>query len=393
MGKTIHSAPGPMAGYLFQPDRALVILSGCNNNQSVTIELIDDLAIIDDKNNIVYREQDKSSMQKNGQTFRERSKDLWRTLQIWTNEVATGLLDPQLTLLCFVTNKILENNSLAKKISEAKDSTEILEVITLLKNAAKKPPFKLKAIIEDVLSKEAALKKIIPCIQLIDGNSYDERNELIANSLGLNDDIRQDVITDLRGWLNEQIIEQLDQGKSPIIKRVNFNQRVQRARQNAGDKRIKVLAKRFVELKISEDQLNNARLRTFAKQLEVIEHYDKTNIIIDAINDFFFSESERTRLTAMGDLTKQEFQAIDDSSKERWKEVFRRKMIEYQTSMPESEMSILAYKIYDGTIDGYLARIRGETTEAYFTRGSLHKLSDDLEIGWHPEWRKIFINE
>jgi hypothetical protein len=66
-----------------------------------------------------------------------------------------------------------------------------------------------------VLADEDVLKALIPQIHLLDGNALEERNDEIANVLGLNDDINEDVITDLRGWFNESILIQLDRGKAP----------------------------------------------------------------------------------------------------------------------------------------------------------------------------------
>ena len=128
----------------------------------------------------------------------------------------------------------------------------------------------------------------------------------------------------------------------------------------------------------------------FVKQLELIEHPDKNNIILDAIDDFLCAETERTRLTIKGDLTRQELEAIDDSSKDRWTEVFRRKITQLKPAMTEDAIAALAFDIYDNTVNGYLAKIRGYDTEPYFTKGSFHRLSDDLEIGWHPDWQNHF---
>lgn len=390
MADKTHTATGQMAGYLFQPDRALVFLCSCKNNHSVSIELIDDVAAVDEEGNVVYREQDKSSIQDNGQPYKDRSKDLWNTLMIWITDFKNGNINPDITKLACVTNKKIDDKSLVKKIADANEPKEIDEVIVLLKTATKKPPKSLKETINKVLAEEDVLKKLIPLIHLVDCNSLEERNEEIANELGLNDDIKQDVIIDLRGWLNDSILIQLDKGKAPVIKKTEFNQRLQKARQNAGDKRIKVLAKRFLQVEITKDNIEEAKEKIFVKQLELMQHYDKENIIIDAIDDFFYSEHQRTLLVLQGDITGKELLAMDDASKERWKEAFRRKMTQYNVGMKEDQLSTLAYEIYDTTVSGYLAKIRGNDTEPYFTKGSFLKLSDALEIGWHPHWEKHF---
>jgi len=393
MADTTHTATGQMAGYLFQPDRALVFLCSCKNNHSVSIELIDDVAAVDEKGNVVYREQDKSSIQADGEPYKDRSKDLWNTLMIWAADIKNGKINPENTKLVCVTNKKLDEKSLIKKIASAKEPKEIDEVIVLLKTAATKPPETLKDTVSKVLADEDVLKKLIPLIHLLDSNSLEERNEEIASQLGLNDDIKQDVIIDLRGWLNDSILIQLDNGKAPVIKKTEFNQRLQKARQNAGDKKIKVLAKRFLQVEITIDNIAEAKEKIFVKQLELIQHYDKENIIIDAIDDFFYSEHQRTILVLQGDITGKELLAMDDTSIVRWKEAFRRKMTQYNVSMKDEQLSALAFEIYDTTVSGYLAKIRGNETEPYFTKGSFLKLSDTLEIGWHPHWEKHFTKE
>ena len=128
-----------MAGYLFQPDRALVLLCSCKSKEAVSIELVDDVATVDEKGNVVYREQDKSSIQKDGQPFKDRSKDLWNTLMIWVKEIKKGTLKIETTKLVCVTNKKLHEDSLIKKIAAAKKEEEIAAAILLLKTAATMP--------------------------------------------------------------------------------------------------------------------------------------------------------------------------------------------------------------------------------------------------------------
>ena len=385
-----HTAPGQMAGYLFQPDRALVLLCSCKNDESVSIELVDDLATMDALENVVYREQDKSSIQDDGQPFKDRSKDLWNTLLIWSSEIQKGTINIGLTKLACVTNKKLEDNSLLKKISLAKTEPEVNAAINLLKTAGANPPDGLKVTIEKVLADEAILKQLIPQITLLDDNNLDSRNAEIANELHLSDDIKDNVIESLRGWMNESILKQFEAGKAPRIQKSDFNNRLQKAISKESDDRIQILAKKFVKSKISKEELEGASDSVFVKQLELIEHPDKNNIILDAIDDFLCAETERTRLTIKGDLTRQELEAIDDSSKDRWTEVFRRKITQLKPAMTEDAIAALAFDIYDNTVNGYLAKIRGYDTEPYFTKGSFHRLSDDLEIGWHPDWQNHF---
>ena len=379
-----------MAGYLFQPDRALVLLSSCKSKESVSIELVDDVATVDGNNKIVYREQDKSSIQSDGKPFKDRSKDFWNTLMIWTNEIKKGTLKIETTKLVCVTNKKLDKDSLIKKIAAAKKEEEIADAIFLLKTAAVNPPAGIKKIIEAVISEEKILKLLIPQISLIEDNTLETRNNEIAEKLHLTDEIKDNVIESLRGWLNESILKQLEKGQAPILRKSDFNNRFSRAVNKETDDRIVFKVKRLIQSNITETERQEAIDRVFVKQLELIEHPEKNNILLEAIDDFLCAESERIRLTLKGDIDREDLNDMDDTSRERWKEVFRRKQTQLKIEMTKSELATLAYEIYDTTISGYFAEIKGYRTQAYLTKGSFHKLSDQLEIGWHPNWQIHF---
>jgi hypothetical protein len=392
VGRT-HTAVGPMAGYLFQTDRALLLLCKCKNNESVSIELVDDVAILDENGDVNYREQDKNSIREDGEPFKARSRDLWKTLEIWTDEIINGTLDIDKTILVCATNKILEESSLIKRMSLAKKKKEIDAILAALQIAAKTPPSSTKSSIAVVMKDLSILRKIISKIDFIEGNSFLERNEEIANELHLRDEIKENVIDELRGWLQGTVLAQLDMGAAPIIKKSDFNMRYSRSIQKETDNRIKILGKTFVKRTITKEKIAETVDSTFVKQLELIEHSEKHNIILDAIDDFLCSETERTRLTITGDLTRQELEDMDTQCKDRWTQMFRRKVSKMYPEMQEEDLAKLAFEIYDSTVNDYWAKIRGFETDAYFTRGSFHRQSDLREIGWHPQWEKYFKEE
>jgi hypothetical protein len=393
VNKTTHSATGQLAGYLFQPDRALVLLCSCKNKEAVSIELVDDVAAVNEKGEVIYREQDKSSIQENGEPFKNRSKDLWNTLKIWIDDVKNGTLKIESTKLVCVTNKKLDKDLIIKKIAEAKTEEEISAAILLLKTAAAKPPAVIKEISAAVIAEEAILKELIAKIELIEDNTLETRNQEIADKLHLEDEIKENVILSLRGWLLNSILIQLDEGKAPVIKKSDFNNRLSIIINKEKDDRIVFEVKRLVKSRITDKDREHASDRTFVKQLDLIEHPEKSSILLDAIDDFLCSESERTRLTLRGDIDREDLNDLDDSSKERWKEVFRRKQSQLKLNLSENQLGELAYEIYDNTLSGYVAEIRGVKAQAYLMKGSFYKLSDDLEIGWHPDWQKHFIKE
>ncbi|MEJ0029517.1 MAG: ABC-three component system protein [Bacteroidota bacterium] len=220
-----------------------------------------------------------------------------------------------------------------------------------------------------------------------------EEMKKLLRKLHLPENIKANVMETMRGWFHESVLNQLDQGKAPVIAKKNFNEKLAKVIKKETDDRIVFLAKAYVKGQIAKEKVDEAVDRNFVRQLDVINHVDKHNIILDAIYDFLCSETERTRLTKRGDLTRQELEAIDEASKERWKEVFRRNVRQHTTSMSEGELADMAFSIYSSTIENYFSKIRGFDTEKYFTNGSFHRLSEDLEIGWHPNWESLFPNK
>ncbi|HMV90998.1 MAG TPA: hypothetical protein PKA40_15240, partial [Cyclobacteriaceae bacterium] len=177
----VHTAPGQMAGYLFQPDRALVLLCACNNDESISIEMVDDLAIMDAKGEVTYREQDKHSIVATGSPLTDRSRELWNTLSIWTDDCKSGKLIPESTRLVCVTNKALDPQSLLKIISAAVTSKDVEKAFKLLKSAGKKPSDTIKPFVTNVLNDDALAKRLLTQITLVEESDLTERTEEIAN--------------------------------------------------------------------------------------------------------------------------------------------------------------------------------------------------------------------
>ncbi|GEM_PF-1911239 len=386
-----HTAPGQLAGYLFQPDRALLLLATSPRTSSVSVELVDDVAITNKDGNIVYREQDKSSV-KVGNTFKDRSKDLWNTLYIWIKDVEDNLLDPDTTQLICATNNILENNSLIKKIASAHSEQEVKSIILLLKTAIANPPETYKDQIEYVLSKEEILEKIIPAIYLSEGSNLENLNNEIAEALRLPEKHQTEIIQSLKGWVNENIVKALQANKPAIIRVVDFITILNKKKIKFLDVGINFLAKQYVQNNLVGNEIEQSKERLFVKQLEVMNHPELEGIIVDAIDDFLCSEIERNRLIKEGEITGDDLQEMDENNRLRWKEVFRRHIVRVTKRSSKKDLKKISFEIFDNTTSGYISRLVGFETTQYISKGSFHKLADEPnpQIGWHPEWEKLF---
>lgn len=388
-----HTAPGPMAGYLFQPDRALFLLAQSNSDTTIGIEVVDDLSIVDTDGKVIYREQSKHSILDKGQPFQNRSKDIWHTLSIWIQAAERKEIDPTKAKLVCATNKNLSDDLLVKKISSAKNKKEVSAILQLLKTVSTKPAEGIKKSVEFVFTHEKILEKIIPIIELSDGSSKDVLDKEIIRLLKLVPESANDTLVYLKGWVHSCTTEFFDKGQPALIKVSNFLTALNNANYAYHSKQIKIRLKNIVAETIPKGEKEESKSRLFVKQLEIISHPQIEDIIIEAIDDFLCSESERTRLVIDGEISKGDLSGMDERNKGRWLESFRRHITKINAGVSEKELQEIAFNIYDSTISGYYNHLRGTNVEPYLTKGSFYKMSDEPLIGWHPHWKKLFKEE
>lgn len=104
------SASGSISGFLFQFEKALVLLANLDNTRDVvSIEQVDDVAIQNDEGLVLVTVQSKRSIAPNGTTFEDTSKSLWRTLQIWIEKLDSGIFNNSTKFVCFTTRCAFRN--------------------------------------------------------------------------------------------------------------------------------------------------------------------------------------------------------------------------------------------------------------------------------------------
>src|SRR5690242_16257336 len=100
-----HVAPGQAAGYLFQPERALLWLAEAQADSAVGIETDDDIAV-QVQNKVTSREQLKHTISGKA-PFGDHSVDLWKTLLIWLDAADAGEFDLTKCNLYLTTNVVV----------------------------------------------------------------------------------------------------------------------------------------------------------------------------------------------------------------------------------------------------------------------------------------------
>ncbi len=388
MALTDHSAPGSNAGFSFQFERALFWLAQRPAGSVVGIETGDDVAIRT-SDGAVTLEQDKHSVRQGINPFSDRSKALWNTLATWVDALETREVTAEATRFLMVTNQVVPD-CIAKKISTAESDIEIEECITALEIAAKDPSDTIKDLSQKVLQQgsQQSLRQLIARCGLSDANdasaARDLRKKTIAE-LQLPEwccKVAESIVDELLGWLHRTTLEQWQQGKSAWIQRDHL---VNQLHAIIDGRRRQITRERAETLiPVPESTVGEKRGSKFVKQLYLVSHDD--SLIDTAIREFIRCNIEKSRLSAEGTITDDDWKAFETALFTRWVKI-RARVIRMNSSAPEENVG---FEILTETTEDYCEKLAGaDTDQVYLTAGTYHRLSENLEVGWHPRYEQL----
>lgn len=124
------SASASISGYIYQIEKALLLLPDLAPDEYISIEKVDDVAKHDSVGTVLLTVQAKYSISKSSTTFQDTSLALWRTLEIWINKLRNGILNSETTFCCSSNKEISSTSLLNKfKLNSFDDVVETIELI------------------------------------------------------------------------------------------------------------------------------------------------------------------------------------------------------------------------------------------------------------------------
>ena len=386
--KNSHSAAGQMAGYLFQPERALYHLATSSRGSVVGIETLDDIAVVS-KDGSIKLEQAKHYVS-GKEPLTDRSKELWNSLKIWLDGIQQEEIDPEKTEFFLVTNKIITKGIVFDLMSLGDDETSRANVVAKLRVAGQGPSESLKEIFSSVLGyADEELKQLIGRIRIIDGNASHgaELRKEIADKLHLAQGTDDEIVVSLLGWVHDTTLTLIRAGKPALLAREAFDERLRRITYRYQDTRF-VQETEEALISVSEQQRQARKGKLFVKQLQWLGLQDNDEQIIEAIDDHIRSGTEAIKLAQKGFVSRQDFQSFDDRLVRRWKNIKRTHSTGGLHSDKTKKQDI-GFNILNATM-GHCEPLAGqETTEYYLTQGAYHRLADEPpHVGWHPEYEQ-----
>ena len=382
--------PEQFRGFSLQPTRMALLLLKAPEGSFVSLEKLDDVAVeTADGNTLAVQTKDTQSTN----PVSDKSPQMWKTFANWSRDVREKQLDAtRTTFELYVSRKVsgkLVNlfHAVATK-SSAKDAFEEARK----KLWGESPRFPKRPQVANTLREhldevfgigQAAFRAILPRFQLtcaIKNPELDLRTE-VASYPTIREDLIDDMVVDIHGWLKKLIDDQLRERKAPVIARDEFFRLVRASYSKLGPSgALPDLARKNPT---PSDIAELMGLR-FVKQMEIIKRDEASQH--HAMTCFFKARAARTAWADRGHAL------VDPESVSEFEEGLKQVWRNHRTKVfsdPLRTDEELRGQLLLGECESHNCAVEGKTVPTYFVPGCFHELADRLAVGWHPRFETL----
>lgn len=382
------SAADAAMGYLYQVRVALLWALRklkLATDFLVSIETLDDVTFETKGGSPVELLQTKHHRKREA-PLTDASSDLWKSLRIWFEGHASKSIPTNTVLHLLTTSTAPTGAASAYLRSEGRDVDAALKALESLAqsstNATNAPAYKVfmgtpaatrKAILETVVVIDAA-----PTVNELD-------RELRTEVFWAVDRTHHGAFLErIEGWWLRRVLKQLGAvGEGDRILAGEIEAQMSDLRDQFKQDSLPIDEDLLLFTLDDATQAAHAEAM-FVRQLDLIKVGKKR--IAAAVRDYLRAFEQRSRwlrneLLLIGDLEKYERRLCEE-----WEIVFEAMKDEIGTNAADDAKEKAARGLLMWA-EGVTIPIRPSVTEPFVTRGSLHMLSDEIRVGWHPEFR------
>lgn len=346
------------------------------------MEYLDDVAKEDSEG--VKLGQSKSALTAN--PVADRAKSLWKTLSNWVTLAAEGGCDPDRTgFEMYVSRPV--SGRLVDAFAAATTLETAQTAILLARNTlwGQAPKFsnrsevaqEIAPYVENVFGADATLvARVVRNFTLTCGSGSPQADvEAILKTHPISQSKIRDIADHMSGVVKRRVDELLEAGKPAIIARddfwIKYSAYVRKVdRDTVLHSRVK---------RPSDEEAKGHWPRVFVQQLDLIAlpFEDK----LAAVGDYLMAAADRTTWAATGEVDATSFDELDSSLQRSWSNKRLACKVAHRHKAPDEQGQAL----YADCMQVTLA-VQEMGTPDHFIPGCLHRLADDLSIGWHPEY-------
>lgn len=384
-GKRKTEVPGQALGYGLQYTRLTQLLLQAPEGSFCSMEVLDDVAEQHPKKGVRLI-QSKSALTAN--PVSDRAKSLWKTLSNWIEASAAWDLDLERTIFeIFVSRPV--GGAIVQSFADA-DSLEAARAAISQARVelwGEAPDFPLKSevaediapYVERVFSADCArVAQIIRNFHLTCGSGSPQADvEAIIRSDPVSASKVRDIADHMCGVVKRRVDEQLEAGRPAVIGRDEF----------AGwyaafvrkiDRDTVLLSRARMP---SEAEARGLMPKVFVQQLEIIglSFEDK----LEAVSDYLMAAADRTEWAVRGEVDETSFDDLDSVLKRNWKNKRRAGSIQHAGKAEDLQGQALYSDCMQLDVP-----VQAMEPPDHFIPGCLHRLADDMSIGWHPTYEQ-----
>jgi len=369
-----HSAPGPYLGFSLQPVRLCYYLLSSPSDSSVSIELLDDVAVHYSDGHVLL-EQCKSALSHNA--LSNWSEDLWKTIANWIDAVDSKKVDGQKTKFrLYVTPPKSGRVSSAIHDAMSADAVEILLQQVKDNLSKKEAPPKCMPHVQKFLDVPTALRNQIICEATVFSNDIDPiqpLRDLLAPAVP---DASIDVICEAAiGMAQARADALIRKGLPALIGvaefRKSFHAFVQQHNMPG------YLASLSPAPTMADAKAMLTSQPMFVRQLQLIEATEAQQL--RAASDLMRTSGDKAKWAEAGFIFGDTFNDWEDALLRRH-EALAGEVKDLYSDKPEVVLGRLIY----GRCAVLEVPIGSRTVPNYFTHGAFNDLADRGELGWHP---------
>lgn len=377
-----------MLGYLYQCREALLLAILETKSQpglSVSIERFDDVAF---EQNGTATEQLQLKHHVNSASLTDMSVDLWKTLRIWSEEVAA---DPQLPFdrrFSIITTAQAPDGSAAALLRAARPSVDAEKDALALLNAAAKNSTNQ----ETAVGRKAFLAlpeqekaNLLAAIRIHDNapsitNARSEIEEKLFFSAPSGKVVN--LVDHLEGWWFAQVVICLANPDTPAISLLALRAKIDEIASAFRNNELLISPE---ALAVSADNLPESDSRTFMRQMRCVDIVEES--IELAKLDFYRATAQRSAWARENALLDGEAARFDADLVERWK---RERLARESSGKPVSDEE---KKSFGRDLFHWASRAQASFRnrhEQWLCTGTYQILADGVIVGWHPDHGTMF---
>jgi hypothetical protein len=386
-GGSPFSAADATLGYLYQVLSALLFALRRQKSEPdflVSVETLDDVTFETaggDPTDLLQTKHHRKGSAK----LTDASPDLWKTLRIWFEGHTAGQM-PTTATLYLVTTSVAPDGTAASRLRAASRDIAAAQyaldaVAASSTNETNKSAYAayLKATSAE---RTATLSRVIvidaaPTVVDLD---YELRQEVYWAAGKEHHDA---FLERLEGWWLRRVLRQLTDAAQDRIGSVEIEAQMSDLREQFKQQALPI-DEDLLEFTLDDATSSAHEDSKFVWQLSIIKAGKRR--ITAAIRDYYRAFEQRSRWIRDDLVVGLDLKKYEKTLCEEWELVFEAMRDNVGDTATDEAKEKAAREVL-AWAERSTIPIRSSVTEPFVTRGSLHILSDEARIGWHPEFR------